>query len=173
LQTAFNSDALTTHEGFQLTPLPCCLTEVPPSPPPCLLSDSVGVDTEGKRFCWSLCWSVFCFCMSSALQTAFTFDGTDDARRLSVYTLPCCLTEVLPSPPPSPLCLPSDSVGVDTEGKRFCWSLCWSVFCFACLPLCKPLSHSSALKTDKVGFTVPHCLTEVPPSRPPSSLIAW
>jgi hypothetical protein len=36
------------------------------------------VDTEGKRFCWSLCWSVFCFACLPALQTAF--DGTDDAR---------------------------------------------------------------------------------------------
>jgi hypothetical protein len=34
--------------------------------------------------------SVFCFCISSALQTAFTFDFTEDARRLSLYTLPCC-----------------------------------------------------------------------------------
>jgi hypothetical protein len=62
------------------------LTEVLPSPPPSPLppyGDSVGVDTEGGRLCWSLCWCLLLYVF--ALQTAFTFDGTDDARRLSVY----------------------------------------------------------------------------------------
>jgi hypothetical protein len=104
-----------------------------PSPPPSPLppGDSVWcVDTEGQTILL-VALLVFCFCMSSALQTAFTFDGTDDARRLDLHSTVASGLKS-PSPPPSPL-PPGDSV-VDTEGKRFCWSLCWSVFC-ACLPL--------------------------------------
>jgi hypothetical protein len=104
---------------------------------------------------------VFCFCMSSALQTLSHLTALKTRASLT-----CCLTKsycrLLRR-----LCPFSDSVGIDTEG-RFCWSLCWSVFCFACLLLCEPLSHSAALK--KQSYTVPCCLTEVP-SPPPSPLI--